>query len=72
MSDSADTTLHSPAESSDDASASTPTPRGSSRGAPASRRTVGVVRVLRGRLAAPCRCCTETAEARDRYDGDRG
>jgi hypothetical protein len=29
------------------------------------RRLVGVVRVLRGRLAAPCRCCSEAAaEAR--------
>jgi hypothetical protein len=25
------------------------------------RRVVGVVRVLRGRLAAPCRCCSERA-----------
>jgi hypothetical protein len=72
MSNFADTTLHSPAGSSDPAAVSAHTPRSASPGAPASRRTVGVVRVLRGRLAAPCRCCTDTAEARDRYDGDRG
>ena len=25
------------------------------------RRMVGVVRILRGRLAAPCRCCSDAA-----------
>jgi hypothetical protein len=25
------------------------------------RRVVGVVRILRGRLAAPCRCCSDAA-----------
>jgi hypothetical protein len=37
--------------------------------APSSRRVVGVVRVLRGRLAAPCRCCSDAA-ARFRHDED--
>jgi hypothetical protein len=65
MSDSADTIAR--AEPEDSASGET----GSATPAVVpSRRIVGVVRVLRGRLAAPCRCCSDLAAEELRHAQD--
>jgi hypothetical protein len=75
MRDSSDTGVHDEARPFDAGTRDDTRPfdacaTGDTQAAPPTRRVVGVVRVLRGRLAAPCRCCSEAAAARRRHDDD--